>query len=86
MDTQNTPIHIRLWHKDFWKLAFAEFALVASISMLAVIAPERARILGLDMEETALMAVCYGIASDSMRPVLSATILCKTTVATRCVC
>ena len=61
MDTQNTPIHIRLWHKDFWKLAFAEFALVTSISMLAVIAPERARILGLDMEETALMAVCYGI-------------------------
>ena len=68
MDTQNTPIHIRLWHKDFWKLAFAEFALVTSISMLAVIAPERARILGLDMEETALMAVCYGIGLYALGP------------------
>lgn len=68
MDTQNTPIHIRLWHKDFWKLAFAEFALVASISMLAVIALERATILGLDMEEIALMAVCYGIGLYALGP------------------
>lgn len=68
MDTQNTPIHIRLWHKDFWKLAFAEFALVASISMLAVIATERATILGLDMEEIALMAVCYGIGLYALGP------------------
>ena len=41
MDTQNTPIHIKLWHKEFWMLAFAEFALAASICMLAIIAPER---------------------------------------------
>lgn len=68
MDTQNTPIHIRLWHKDFWKLAFAEFALVASISMLVVIAPERATILGLDLEETGLMAVSYGIGLYALGP------------------
>lgn len=24
MDTQNTPLHITLWHKEFWYLAFAE--------------------------------------------------------------
>jgi MFS family permease len=24
MDTQNTPIHVRLWNRDFWMLAFAE--------------------------------------------------------------
>ena len=23
MDTQNTPVHVRLWHKDFWLMALA---------------------------------------------------------------
>lgn len=31
MDTQNTPVHFRLWHRDFWFLALANMVL----SMLA---------------------------------------------------
>ena len=61
MDTQNTPIHIKLWHKEFWMLAFAEFALAASICMLAIIAPERSSVLGLDLRETGWMAMAYGV-------------------------
>lgn len=61
MDTQNTPIHIKLWHKEFWMLAFAEFALAASICMLAIIAPESSSVLGLDLRETGWMAMAYGV-------------------------
>ncbi|MGI6232184.1 MAG: MFS transporter [Prevotella sp.] len=31
MDTQNTPVHIMLWHKAFWLLAFAELLLAMSV-------------------------------------------------------
>ena len=31
MDTQNTPIHIKLWHRDFWLLAFANLFLMMSV-------------------------------------------------------
>ena len=30
MDTQNTPVHINLWHRDFWLLAFANLFLMMS--------------------------------------------------------
>ena len=33
MDTQNTPIHIRLWHRDFWFLVFANFLLSTIVYM-----------------------------------------------------
>ena len=23
MNSQNTPVHIRLWHHDFWRMAIA---------------------------------------------------------------
>lgn len=31
MDTQNTPVHIKLWHRDFWLLAFANLFLMMSV-------------------------------------------------------
>lgn len=34
MDTQNTPVHIKLWHKEFWMLATANLLLMVSIYML----------------------------------------------------
>lgn len=34
MDTQNTPIHIRLWNRHFWRLALANLFLVMSVYML----------------------------------------------------
>lgn len=36
MDTQNTPIHIKLWHHDFWRLCFANLLLTMSVYMLIV--------------------------------------------------
>lgn len=42
-------------------LAFAEFALVTSVSMLAIIFPERVSALGLGLEDTGLMALAYAV-------------------------
>ena len=36
MDTQNTPIHIKLWHRDFWRLCFANLLLMTSVCMLII--------------------------------------------------
>ena len=33
MDTQNTPIHIRLWNRDFWLLAIANLLLTMAVYM-----------------------------------------------------
>ena len=34
MNSQNTPVHIRLWHHDFWRMAFANLLLAMSVYML----------------------------------------------------
>ena len=34
MNSQNTPVHIRLWHHDFWRMAFANLLLTMSVYML----------------------------------------------------
>ena len=39
MDTQNTPIHIKLWHRDFWRLCFANLLLMMSVYMLIIGVP-----------------------------------------------
>lgn len=39
MDTQNTPIHIKLWHHDFWRLCFANLLLMMSVYMLIIGVP-----------------------------------------------
>lgn len=31
MDTQNTPVHVRLWHRDFWLMAVASLLLTAAM-------------------------------------------------------
>ena len=40
MDTQNTPIHINLWHREFWMLSLANLFLCMAIYMLLLIVPE----------------------------------------------
>lgn len=39
MDTQNTPVHISLWHADFWILAIANLLITMSVYMLIPILP-----------------------------------------------
>lgn len=34
MNSQNTPVHIRLWHRDFWLMAIANLLLTMSVYML----------------------------------------------------
>ena len=39
MNSQNTPVHIRLWHRDFWLMAFANLLLTAAVYMLVPTMP-----------------------------------------------
>ena len=34
MNTQNTTVHIRLWHREFWLMAIANLLLSMSVTML----------------------------------------------------
>lgn len=34
MNSQSTPVHIRLWHRDFWLMAIANFLLTMAVYML----------------------------------------------------
>ncbi|MBO4718741.1 MAG: MFS transporter [Prevotella sp.] len=40
MNSQNTPVHIRLWHHDFWRMAFANLLLTMSVYMLIPTMPQ----------------------------------------------
>lgn len=39
MDTQNTPVHMKLWHRGFWSLSIANMLLAISVYMLLPIIP-----------------------------------------------
>ena len=39
MNTQNTPIHLKLWHKDFWRMSVANMLLTMSVYALIPILP-----------------------------------------------
>ena len=34
MNTQNTPIHPKLWHREFWLMALSNFFLSMSVYLL----------------------------------------------------
>ena len=34
MNTQNTPVHVRLWHRDFWLMSMANLLLAISVYIL----------------------------------------------------
>ena len=39
MNSQNTPVHIKLWHREFWQMAMANLFLSMSVYMLIPILP-----------------------------------------------
>lgn len=39
MNSQNTPVHIRLWHRDFWLMAIANLLLTVAVYMLVPTMP-----------------------------------------------
>ena len=40
MNTQNTPVHIRLWHRDFWLMALANLLLSMAVYVLISVLPQ----------------------------------------------
>ncbi len=40
MNTQNTPVHVKLWHRDFWLLVVANLLLTMSVYLLLPILPQ----------------------------------------------
>lgn len=62
MDTQNTPIHIRLWNRDFWLLAFANLLVSMAIYMQVILIPTLVDITGLvSLGSVAAMMGGYGV-------------------------
>ena len=39
MNSQNTPVHVRLWHRDFWLMSVANMLLAMSVYMLIPVMP-----------------------------------------------
>ena len=56
MNSQSTPVHIRLWHRDFWLMAIANFLLAMTVYMLVPTMP------GWLMDSQKLSPVYAGIA------------------------
>ena len=40
MNSQNTPVHVRLWHRDFWLMLVANMLLSISVYILIPVLPE----------------------------------------------
>lgn len=40
MNTQNTPVHIKLWHREFWLMAMSSLVLTMSVYTLIPIMPQ----------------------------------------------
>lgn len=55
MDTQNIPVHVRLWNKHFWLLAMANLLLVMSSYMLVATIPLRMEVRGYSILHIALV-------------------------------
>jgi len=61
MDTQNTPIHINLWHRDFWRLCFANLLLMTSVYMLIVGIPHFMIHDGFELWQVGAVVGAYGL-------------------------
>ena len=62
MNTQNTPVHIRLWHRDFWLMAVANLLLTMSVYMLIPVMPGwLMQTENLTLQETGLIMGAFGV-------------------------
>lgn len=72
MDTQNTPIHIHLWHKDFWFLAMANMLLTIAVYMLIPVQPLwLLKVMHLTQLQVGLIMGSYGIGLFLFGPFVS---------------
>lgn len=61
MDTQNTPVHFKLWHRDFWLLAIANLFLMTSTYILIPALPPYLMQAGFSSLEVGSIMGAYGI-------------------------
>ena len=61
MDTQNTPVHFNLWHRDFWRLCFANLFLLTSIYMLLPGIPYFMTKEGYSLAQLGVVYAAYGL-------------------------
>lgn len=61
MDTQNTPIHVNLWHHEFWLMGIANLLLTTCIYILIPIFAEDMIRNGFSFEEVAIAMGVYGL-------------------------
>jgi MFS family permease len=62
MNSQNTPVHIRLWHRDFWLMAIANLLLTAAVYILVPTLPQwLVQTQGLSMLETGVAMAAFGV-------------------------
>ncbi len=61
MDTQNTPVHVKLWHREFWWMAIANLLLMMSAYMLVPALPPYLQGEGYDALHVAGVMGIYGV-------------------------
>lgn len=62
MNTQNTPVHIRLWHRDFWLMAMANLLLTIAVYVLIPVMPKwLMQTENLTIQETGMIMGTFGV-------------------------
>ena len=62
MNSQSTPVHIRLWHKDFWLMAIANFLLAMTVYMLVPTMPRwLMEIQNFSAQEAGIAMAAFGV-------------------------
>lgn len=61
MNTQSTPVHIHLWHHDFWRMALANLLLTMSVYLLVPVLPGwLSQTQGLSHQQAGLALAVFG--------------------------
>ncbi|MBR1400611.1 MAG: MFS transporter [Prevotella sp.] len=62
MYTQNTPVHVKLWHHDFWRLALANLLITMSVYMFIPVLPAwMSAYVGADVSRYAMGVYAIGL-------------------------
>lgn len=61
MDTQNTPIHLRIWSRHFWMLVLANLLLGVSVFMLLPYIPAQMQADGYTLRDVGLVMLAFGL-------------------------
>lgn len=72
MNTQNTPIHPKLWHREFWLMAFANLLLSMAVYMLIPILPKYLmEVEGMSTMQVGIVMGAYVIGLFALGPMCS---------------